>query len=62
MVDLQQMTCTCKRFDLEKILYEHALRAARETGENKFNDCCSIYYIALYWRVAYEESIYPVSS
>ena len=36
VVKLQQMTCTCKMFDLEKPLCEHALRATREIGENKF--------------------------
>ncbi|KAL5539551.1 hypothetical protein UlMin_045286 [Ulmus minor] len=30
--------------------------------ENKFYECCSIYYSASYWRIAYEESIYPVPS
>ena len=28
--DLQRMTCTCKRFDLEKLPCEYALRAAGE--------------------------------
>ncbi|KAL5580824.1 hypothetical protein UlMin_013266 [Ulmus minor] len=31
-------------------------------GENKFYEYCSIYYSASYWRIAYEESIYPVPS
>ncbi|KAL5561311.1 hypothetical protein UlMin_031058 [Ulmus minor] len=43
VVDLQQMTCTCKKFDLEKLPCEHALKAAREIGEKKFYDCCSLY-------------------
>ena len=62
VVDLQQMTCTCKKFELEKLPCEHALRAAGEIGENKFYECCSIYYSASYWRIAYEESVYPVPS
>ena len=62
MVNLQQMTCTCKKFELEKLPCEHALRATREIGENKFYECCSIYYSASYWRIAYEESVYPVLS
>ena len=62
VVDLQQMTCTCKIFELEKLPCEHALRAAGEIGENKFYECCSIYYSASYWRIAYEESVYPVPS
>ena len=36
MVDLQQITCTCKKFDLEKVPCEHALRAAGEIGEISF--------------------------
>ena len=36
MINLQRMTCICKKFDLEKLLCEHALRVAREIGENKF--------------------------
>ncbi|KAL5570353.1 hypothetical protein UlMin_026928 [Ulmus minor] len=62
VVDLQQMTCTCKKFELEKLPCEHALRAAGEIGENKFYECCSIYYSTSYWRIAYEESIYPIPS
>ena len=62
MVDLQQMTCTCKKFDLEKLPCEHALKATGEIEENKFYDYCSIYYSASYWRIAYEESVYPVPS
>ena len=41
VVDLQQMTCTCKKFDLEKLPCEHALRTAGEIVGNKFYDCCS---------------------
>ena len=44
VVNLQWMTCTCKKFDLEKLLCEHALRAAGEIRENKFYDCCSLFY------------------
>ena len=62
VVDLQQMACTCKKFDLEKLPCEHALRAAGEFGENMFYNCCSIFYSAEYWRFAYEESIYPIPS
>ena len=62
VVDLQQMTYTCKKFDLEKLPCEHALRAAGEIGENKFYECCSIYYSTSYWRISYKESIYLVSS
>ncbi|KAL5569196.1 hypothetical protein UlMin_025771 [Ulmus minor] len=62
IIDLQRLTCTCKKFDLEKLPCEHALRTAREIGENRFYDCCSLYYNADYWRLAYEESVYPISS
>ena len=48
VVDLQQMTCTCNKFELEKLPREHALRAVGEIGENKFYECCSIYYSASY--------------
>ena len=56
------MNYTCKKFDLEKFPCEHALRVAGEVGENKFYECCSIYYSATYWRIAYEKSVYPVLS
>ncbi|KAL5578885.1 hypothetical protein UlMin_011327 [Ulmus minor] len=62
VVDLQQMTCTCKKFDLEKLPCEHALRAMGEIGENKFYECWLIYYNVSYWRISYDESIYPVLS
>ncbi|KAL5554849.1 hypothetical protein UlMin_037085 [Ulmus minor] len=62
VVNLQQMTCTCNKFELEKLPCEHALRAAGEIEENKFYECCSIYYSASYWIIAYEESVYPVPS
>ncbi|KAL5547916.1 hypothetical protein UlMin_003147 [Ulmus minor] len=62
MVNLQQMTCTCKKFELEKLPCKHALRAAGEIVENKFYECCSIYYSASYWRIAYKDSIYLVPS
>ena len=44
VVDLQRMTCTCKKFDLEKLPCEHALGAVGEIIENKFYDCCSPFY------------------
>ncbi|KAL5573602.1 hypothetical protein UlMin_023199 [Ulmus minor] len=56
------MTCTCKKFDLEKLPCEHALRAVGEIRENKFYDCCSPFYSAEYWRLAYAESVYPIPS
>ncbi|KAL5538505.1 hypothetical protein UlMin_043901 [Ulmus minor] len=62
VIDLQRMTCTCKKFDLENLPCKHALRAAGEIGENMFYDCCSIFYSAEYWRIAYDESVYPVLS
>ena len=36
VVDLQRMTCTCKKFDLEKLPCEHALRATGEIREKQF--------------------------
>ncbi|KAL5548815.1 hypothetical protein UlMin_004046 [Ulmus minor] len=60
VVDLQWMTCTCKKFDLEKLPCEHTLRATGEIMKNKFYDCCSLFYSADYWRLDYEESKYPV--
>ena len=62
MVDLRQMNYTCKKFDLEKLPCEHALKATGEIEENRFYDYCSIYYSASYWRITYEESVYPVPS
>ena len=62
VVDLQRMAYTYKKFDLEKLSCEHALRAAGEFGENMFYNCCSIFYSAEYWRIAYEESVYPIPS
>ena len=56
------MTCTCKKFDLKKLPCEHAFRATGKIGENKFYDCCSLYYSVDYWRLAYEEFIYQVLS
>ena len=60
VVDLQRMTCTCKKFDLEKLPCEHALRAAGEIMENKFYYCLSLFYSVNYWRLSYEESVYPI--
>ena len=36
VVNLQRMTCTCKEFNIEKLLCEHALREAGEIGKNMF--------------------------
>ena len=62
VVDLQRMTCTDKKFDLEKLPCEHALTAAGEIRGNKFYNCYSLYYSADYWRLAYEESVYLIPS
>ena len=43
MVDLQLMTCTYKKFDMEKLPYVHMLRAVG-VKEDKFYDCCLVYY------------------
>ncbi|KAL5563537.1 hypothetical protein UlMin_033284 [Ulmus minor] len=43
-------------------VWGEARTATGEIGENKFYECCSIYYSASYWRIAFEESVYPVPS
>ena len=62
MVDLQWMTCTCKKFDLKNLLCEHALRAAGEIGKNKFYNCCYLYYSVDYWMLVYKEFVHPIPS
>ena len=56
------MTCTCKQFDLKKLPCVHAVKAACVIGVDKYYDCCSVFYNSAFWKHAYEESIYHVSS
>ncbi|KAL3642159.1 hypothetical protein CASFOL_012974 [Castilleja foliolosa] len=59
VVDLHGRTCTCRRFQLDKLPCSHALAAAAVKEVSKF-DLSSPYYSSEYLLLAYSESIMPV--
>ncbi|XP_022871277.1 uncharacterized protein LOC111390460 [Olea europaea var. sylvestris] len=59
MVDFSENTCTCREFQLNRMLCVHATRAACLIGKSLY-DLCSPYYTSEYWKGAYREAIYPV--
>ncbi|XP_022870852.1 uncharacterized protein LOC111390097 [Olea europaea var. sylvestris] len=61
MVDLTDDTCTCKKFLLETFPFEHVVVVAMYR-EFAARTLCSHYYTTDYWRVAYPETIFPLSN
>ncbi|XP_010501852.1 PREDICTED: uncharacterized protein LOC104779165 [Camelina sativa] len=66
LVDLKNKTCSCKQFDIDQYLCEHAIAAAMEATNNieneiQLQDLCSKYYWMEQWSLAYCRTIYPLS-
>ncbi|CAA7048823.1 unnamed protein product [Microthlaspi erraticum] len=60
VVDLQRRTCTCAKFDLCRIPCRHAIKAAYTRNIQSYTLADGIYSTAA-WRMAYAESINPIS-
>ncbi|KAL3624447.1 hypothetical protein CASFOL_031115 [Castilleja foliolosa] len=59
VVDLKVRTCSCRRFQLDKIPCSHAIAAAAKKGVSKF-ELAHPYYSSEYLLLAYAETIMPV--
>ncbi|XP_010418657.1 PREDICTED: uncharacterized protein LOC104704236 [Camelina sativa] len=59
VVDLQQMRCTCRVYNIDKIPCEHALAAAMKRPNLSEETLIHRYYTKIYWYNAYVESINP---
>ncbi|XP_022889259.1 uncharacterized protein LOC111404725 [Olea europaea var. sylvestris] len=55
IVDLNDNTCTCRRFQLESFPCTHAVAVAMHRGLPP-HTLCSVYYMTDYWRAAYAET------
>ncbi|KAK2653514.1 hypothetical protein Ddye_013370 [Dipteronia dyeriana] len=59
LVNLSQKTCSCSKFEIDKLPWHHALAAIRY-AKKKFLDYYGDYYKTTSWVEAYAESIFPV--
>ncbi|XP_008244496.1 PREDICTED: uncharacterized protein LOC103342642 [Prunus mume] len=59
LVNLQNHSCMCRKFDLEQLLCKHAIAVCRHLKLNP-DSLASSYYPRATWVAAYAESIYPV--
>ncbi|XP_010546459.1 PREDICTED: uncharacterized protein LOC104818540 [Tarenaya hassleriana] len=60
-VSIECRTCSCRVFDIDKIPCSHAIAALHKVGKaNVILDLCSPYYTREAWRLAYQETVYPV--
>ncbi|XP_018459874.1 uncharacterized protein LOC108830788 [Raphanus sativus] len=59
-VDLENRTCACGKYDIEKILCRHAIPAIYSRGRevHSFTD---VLYTTATWRTSYSESINPIA-
>ncbi|XP_062020985.1 uncharacterized protein LOC133737456 [Rosa rugosa] len=60
-VDLNNMTCTCREFDLDRLPCAHATVACRTKGISVYS-MCSQFYTANALMLAYAEPIWPVGN
>ncbi|KAL5560784.1 hypothetical protein UlMin_037004 [Ulmus minor] len=61
VVDIFNKTCTCKEFDIDKLLCVHAIAAVHHAQVSVYS-LVSPYYTKEYYVLAYSETIYPVGS
>ncbi|CAL2246841.1 unnamed protein product [Prunus armeniaca] len=59
LVNLQNCSCTCRKFDLEQLPCKHAIAVCRHLKLNP-DSLASSYYTRATWAAAYAKSIYPV--
>ena len=60
VVHLGQKSCTCCKFDINKIPWAHALTAMENKDFERVAQLCSEFYKVDTWMLAYSEIIYPV--
>ena len=60
-VNLQNRSCSCRRFDLTGLPCEHALAGARDCSINPYT-LCSRYYTVEAWLASYTENIFPLGN
>ncbi|XP_022880915.1 uncharacterized protein LOC111398216 [Olea europaea var. sylvestris] len=58
-VDFYEMTCTCRRFDLDKFSCAHTIAAARFKGDEGYK-LCTLFYTSICWKQAYSKFVYPL--
>ncbi|XP_022870566.1 uncharacterized protein LOC111389821 [Olea europaea var. sylvestris] len=58
-VDFYEMTCTCRRFDLDKFPCTHAIAATRFKGDEGYK-LCTPFYTSICWKQAYSKFVYPL--
>ncbi|KAM6574976.1 hypothetical protein CsatA_023303 [Cannabis sativa] len=59
VINLKEKTCSCNRFQLDKLPCAHALAVIKERNLNVYN-YCSGYYTTGTWLETYSSSTYPV--
>ncbi|XP_062080964.1 uncharacterized protein LOC133785763 [Humulus lupulus] len=59
LVNIEEHSCTCREFDIDKIPCIHGIAAAMHCGVDVYS-LCSKFYTTEFWRMAYAESIYPL--
>ncbi|XP_073120926.1 uncharacterized protein [Henckelia pumila] len=59
LFDLQSKSCTCRKFDIDRIPCSHAIVAAYKANISVY-EFCTDYYTTRYWLEAYTDPVYPV--
>ncbi|XP_073153186.1 uncharacterized protein [Henckelia pumila] len=59
LVDLQSKSCTCRKFDIDRIPCSHAIAAAYNANISVY-ELCTDYYTTRFWLEAYTDLVYPV--
>ncbi|KAL5558212.1 hypothetical protein UlMin_034423 [Ulmus minor] len=59
VVDLQERTYSCRRFQLEQLPCAHAMIAIRHSKRDVYN-FCSEYYNSSTWKATYAGVVYPL--
>ena len=60
VVHLGQKSCSCREFNIDKILYAHALAAMEDKDFERVAQICSEFYKLDTCMQAYFETIYPL--
>ncbi|KAL5544315.1 hypothetical protein UlMin_008099 [Ulmus minor] len=61
VVDTLNSTCSCWEFDIDKLPCVHAIAVVQKGNFNLYS-LASPYYTKEYYTLAYEDTIYPMSS
>ncbi|XP_062114008.1 uncharacterized protein LOC133825021 [Humulus lupulus] len=57
LVNIEEHSCTCQEFDIDKIPCVHGVATTMYRGVDVYS-LCSKFYTTKFWRIAYAESIY----